>query len=187
MTTSLIIDYSNPYDKKKQKSITDINPNATTQEMLDFSQTIINLTNNSYSKTTRIDKTELDSESKQTRTISKVVMTGNVEATLVDGVYSANVKASDVSGNPAAMSAIATVSGTNNFSTLTYLADFQAPSSWFVANLRINYSSSSIAVYPATRDTSSIVGNVISFTIILPADETYKTLTIPIKITITEG
>lgn len=44
----------------KQKAVTDINPDASVQELLDFSEAFVALTNDTYVKTTRIDKTDCD-------------------------------------------------------------------------------------------------------------------------------
>ena len=61
MATNTSISITTTRDNvKKQKSITYIDPTATSEEILQFAHSITNLTNDTYQETTRIDKTELD-------------------------------------------------------------------------------------------------------------------------------
>lgn len=62
MDTSIIITSTDAYGKKRKRSITDINPNATNTQLHDFAQQINLLTSNRYETTTRVDKINVDSE-----------------------------------------------------------------------------------------------------------------------------
>lgn len=65
MATSLIIETRND-DITKQKSLTDINPDATDDELKTFAQTLVDLTQNTYVQTNRIDKRNLDNDTRPT-------------------------------------------------------------------------------------------------------------------------
>lgn len=47
---------------KKQKSLTDINPEATSTQLVQFAQNLVALTNQTYSATNRIEKINCDTE-----------------------------------------------------------------------------------------------------------------------------
>ena len=61
MSTTTSINITTIRDnEKKQKSITYINPLTSSQELIDFAQSIVAVTNDSYDKTTRIDRIDCD-------------------------------------------------------------------------------------------------------------------------------
>lgn len=62
MKTSLIISSTNSNGVSKQKTIPYVNPNATNQEMVQFGEGLVNLTNATYGGTYRIDKINCDTE-----------------------------------------------------------------------------------------------------------------------------
>jgi len=68
--TSITIESTNTSNVTKQKSIPYINENASDSELLAFAQAVNNLTKNTYVKTDRIDKRNLDTDPKQTRNIN---------------------------------------------------------------------------------------------------------------------
>lgn len=69
MSTSIIIEYQNQDLITKQKSITDINPLASGQELINFSQGIVSLVGGNYIDTTKIDKTKVNNL--QARTVDQ--------------------------------------------------------------------------------------------------------------------
>lgn len=58
MTTSIIINFVKG-NEKKQRSISNIDPNATANNLIEFSQLYAALSTYSYVNTVRVDKTEL--------------------------------------------------------------------------------------------------------------------------------
>ena len=58
MTTSIIINLTKG-NEKKQRSISNIDPNATANNLIEFSQLYTALSTYSYFSTVRVDKTEL--------------------------------------------------------------------------------------------------------------------------------
>lgn len=65
--TSLIIETTKE-GEKKQKSIPYINPNASNNELLAFAQGLVDLTNQTYESTTRLDKISLEEQQDLTTT-----------------------------------------------------------------------------------------------------------------------
>ena len=67
MSTTTSINITTIRDnEKKQKSITYINPLTSSQELIDFAQSIVAVTNDSYDKTTRIDRIDCDNANQRT-------------------------------------------------------------------------------------------------------------------------
>lgn len=64
--TSAVINYTDGSNNKGTKSITDINSSATPKQITDFTKGLMNLTNDNYVSTNRIDKTELDTATQKT-------------------------------------------------------------------------------------------------------------------------
>lgn len=58
MTTSIIINVTSNGDKR-QRTVTNIDPNATANELIEFSGKLTALSTDTYVSTVRIDKTEL--------------------------------------------------------------------------------------------------------------------------------
>lgn len=58
MTTSIIINVTSNGDKR-QRTVTNIDPNATANELIEFSGKLTALSTDTYVNTVRIDKTEL--------------------------------------------------------------------------------------------------------------------------------
>jgi len=69
--TSITIESTNTSNVTKQKSIPYINENASDSELLAFAQAVNNLTKNTYVKTDRIDKRNLDSSTVTDRPVIK--------------------------------------------------------------------------------------------------------------------
>ena len=72
--TSAIITYTDANGKAMQKTLTDINPEATNTEIKTFAQKMVGMTDNVYVQTDRVDKINCDSEAspstKQTPTLT---------------------------------------------------------------------------------------------------------------------
>lgn len=62
MATSITVGLTTNQGVKKQKAISYINPNATNQELVAFGEQYVELTKSTYEKTTRIDRTECDTQ-----------------------------------------------------------------------------------------------------------------------------
>lgn len=78
MKTSLIITSTDSTGKTKQKTISDINPDATNEQIVALTSAMINtLTNSTYNGTSRIDKIDCDTEA------SKIVPTFTLNKTSV--------------------------------------------------------------------------------------------------------
>ena len=81
--TSLIITSTDQLGKGLQKTVTDVNPDATSAQLVTFATKLNALTTNSYVRTDRVDKTNCDTEAsgKQTPTLtlsqSTVTLTGS--------------------------------------------------------------------------------------------------------------
>lgn len=59
MTTSIIIHSTDSSGDKKQRSVTNINPNATANQLIEFAGKFTALSNHTYVSTVRVDRTEL--------------------------------------------------------------------------------------------------------------------------------
>lgn len=68
-TVSIISEVETPQGKRKQKSYTNINPNATNKQLSDFAVRMNTLTDNRYGTTYKIEKTNVDTESGDTRPV----------------------------------------------------------------------------------------------------------------------
>ena len=78
MKTSLIVTATDSLGKTKQKTISDINPNATNEQIVALTSAMINtLTNSTYNGTSRVDKIDCDTET------SKIVPTFTLNKTSV--------------------------------------------------------------------------------------------------------
>lgn len=71
-TTNITITSSDTNNNSVQKTITGINPDATSAQLVSAAQKIVALTDNTYVKTDRVDKTNCDTEAsgKQTPTLT---------------------------------------------------------------------------------------------------------------------
>lgn len=58
MATSIIINTTRD-GSKKQRSVTNIDPSATANNLIDFAQMLVGLSSDVYVSTVRVDKTEL--------------------------------------------------------------------------------------------------------------------------------
>lgn len=59
----IVIEYTNPYNEKKTKTFSYANPNATDEQLLNFSEDCFtNLTVNSVNNTKKVDTTVLERE-----------------------------------------------------------------------------------------------------------------------------
>lgn len=98
MDTSLNIE-TTINSKQKNKNIPYINPEASSQELLTFSQDLINLTNQSYVKTTKISKVNLDSPTEPAIPITRmdVATTQGTYPTFTVDNPVVNLKVSDIS------------------------------------------------------------------------------------------
>jgi len=88
--TSITIESTNTSNVTKQKSIPYINENASDSELLAFAQAVNNLTKNTYVKTDRIDKRNLDTNQKPRRGINSFWVpqnpSGGTSYSVIDGV-----------------------------------------------------------------------------------------------------
>ena len=62
MKTSISLNFKDVYNKKGQRTITDINPSATSSQIKTFAQGLNALTTNTYEYTNRIQVIEVDTE-----------------------------------------------------------------------------------------------------------------------------
>lgn len=82
-TTSIIVNSTNS-GKVLQKTITNVNPNADNDKLATWGQMLTALTDNTYTKTDRVDKANCDTESdKQTPTLQLRAGTGTTPLTEV--------------------------------------------------------------------------------------------------------
>ena len=82
MAASIIIESKTPMGETKQKSITDVNQNATTEELINFGREITSLTPNTYQSTSLVVRDKLDTLNKrQLRTYYGFVNSANTEFT----------------------------------------------------------------------------------------------------------
>lgn len=92
-TTNITITSSDTNNNSVQKTITGINPDATSAQLVSTAQKIVALTDNTYVKTDRVDKTNCDTEAsgKQTPTLtlsqSTVTLTGSNVYTTIPITY----------------------------------------------------------------------------------------------------
>ena len=77
--TSIIINSTSNQGKSLQKTLTDVNPEATNEELATFGQRLTAITTNVYGNTTRIDKINCDAET----TVVKPTPTFSVDITSV--------------------------------------------------------------------------------------------------------
>ena len=72
-TTSMEITLTKDSDNtEKTRTVSYINPNATGTELVELAETYVGLTNDNYVKTTRIDKTDCDTETTTDRLITSI-------------------------------------------------------------------------------------------------------------------
>ena len=71
MQTSLIINAVDPAGKANQKTVTFANSNSSDSELFELSTALNDLTDNTFSGATRIDKTALNSKQTPTLTLSE--------------------------------------------------------------------------------------------------------------------
>lgn len=84
-TTSLIITTEDSSQKKIQKSVTGINPDAQDADLLQYGRLFSSLSTNNYLSTYRVDKYDLSGPSKTARTLSAEF---NVESPTVGNIKS---------------------------------------------------------------------------------------------------
>ncbi|MBR0290173.1 MAG: hypothetical protein IJQ82_14445 [Selenomonadaceae bacterium] len=91
--TSLIITSTDQLGKGLQKTVTDVNPDATSAQLVTFATKLNALTTNSYVRTDRVDKTNCDTEAsgKQTPTLtlaqSTVTLIGSNKTDYINITY----------------------------------------------------------------------------------------------------
>ena len=71
--TSIIINSTDALGKSSQKTFTDVNPNASNDQLATFGQMLAAVSSNTYNGTTRIDKTDCDTEQKPERTFTPYI------------------------------------------------------------------------------------------------------------------
>ena len=89
-TTNITITSSDTNNNSVQKTITGINPDATSAQLVSAAQKIVALTNDTYVKTDRVDKTNCDTEAsgKQTPTLT---LDGTTNLTRCEGKNKRNL------------------------------------------------------------------------------------------------
>ena len=98
MSTSLIIQTEDHITgSAQQMTVTDINPNATNADLLTFAQMTAGLSKDTYVKSARVDKVELDA-SKSAFNVTSLTITSTV-FNVVDGVCNATFGLSKFAGN----------------------------------------------------------------------------------------
>ena len=92
-TTNITITSSDTNNNSVQKTITGINPDATSAQLVSAAQKIVALTDNTYVRTDRVDKTNCDTEAsgKQTPTLtlaqSTVTLIGSNKTDYINITY----------------------------------------------------------------------------------------------------
>ena len=71
--TNAVINMKDINGKKLTKSITDISNDATNQQILDFAQGIVGVTNNYYDYTNKVTTTKIDSEDDKQNPVLKLI------------------------------------------------------------------------------------------------------------------
>ena len=174
--------------KAQQKTITDINPQASSSKLATWGQMTAALSKDGYVKTTRIDRTECDVV-KTERTISSVISLTGSTVTLEGGVYKIQVPQASVTGNPKSL----TISiDSPQFNPLPkfmpYLVNTQITGgfNFYSWRLELRIANPRITCY-FTQTNAPEVGETVKGTIIVPADETYAELRVPFEATIIQG
>lgn len=99
MQTSLIINTTDANDKALQKTVTFVNADCSASVLKTAAQKLNSLTTNTYVKSMRIDKTNVDTASdKQTRTISGMKV-GSQAVTIEGNTISATLPQSELDAN----------------------------------------------------------------------------------------
>lgn len=91
--TSIIINSTDTAGKAAQKTFTDVNPNASNAQLATLGQMLAAVSTNTYNGTTRIDKTDCDTESKTARNDNISISSTSYDGTL------ARIPLSNLSGN----------------------------------------------------------------------------------------
>lgn len=73
--------------QKKQRSVTDINPSATSEELKTFAQGLVGLTTQNYSSTNRIQVVNVDTESVQGKSIPTFSINSDGRTKIDDVTY----------------------------------------------------------------------------------------------------
>ena len=100
--TSVILTARDESGKDLQKSLTDINPDATNAQLMTFAQKLNSMTKNTYISTTRVDKINCDTEPGDTRPTPTLTLdkTSDTVTNITNAMASsaANVYAYTISG-----------------------------------------------------------------------------------------
>lgn len=95
-TVSVILNSTNTDGEVKQKSFTDINPNATNAQLKAFTQGMNSLTNNTYNSTYKVERTNVDTATDKTTATITLATESMTLAALKTALKSTN-RISDIS------------------------------------------------------------------------------------------
>lgn len=183
MATSIIIESITSSNIKKQKSITDINPEASSNELINFASSIINLTNQSYDKTIRIDKKEL-SDTKTPINLTTIAV-NSTSTEVINNTITINLTVNQLNS----YGAFALVIGGIFVSALN---DFPILKSKTVELRQISWSAAGTGTGNNNRLTCTIyliAGKVAesgTFTLTIPESDSYQSYTLTANYNITE-
>ena len=189
MSTSIIINTTDTeYGDKKQKSVSYIDPQASSQALITFAQGMVSLmADTSYESTTRVDRTECDVV-KTARTISSVISISGSTVTLEGGVYKIQIPQNAVTGNPKSITVNVDSPQFNPFPIYTpRLTDVQITGGFNFYSWRMEMRSTPRVTCYFTQANAPEVGETIKSTIIVPEDENFAELAIKFEVTITAG
>lgn len=173
--------------KEQQKTITDINPQASSSKLATWGQMTAALSKDSYVKTTRIDRTECDVV-KTARTISSVISVTGATVTLEGGIYKIQVPQNVVTGNPKAITINIDSPQFNPFPIyVPRLDDVQITGGFNFYSWRMELRSTPRLTCYFTQANTPEVGETIKGTIIVPEDENFAELAIKFEVTVVEG
>jgi len=94
-TVSVILNSTNTNSEVKQKSFTDINPNATNAQLKAFTQGMNSLTNNTYDSTYRVERTHVDTAADKTQA-TITLATESIDLATVTGYLKGNYRIYDI-------------------------------------------------------------------------------------------
>lgn len=72
MSTTAIVNSTDQYGKSANKSVPNVNPAATNEQLVEFGQMVTAVSNNTYGGTIRVDKTDCDHDAKVRTSFTRV-------------------------------------------------------------------------------------------------------------------
>ena len=162
--TSLIVKALDSNGKLLQKTVTDVNPDATNETLAAFGQKVNALTTHTYSGTDRVDKVNCDTEATPEDTrLDNTITLGD------EGQTSPNITMTQLKSQSGFSAKVNTTNGT------PYI-------SWVAMNVSASIYESGVTPYVQVKSVGNPTAGVIA-TIAVDGDETYKPATLDITLT----